>query len=307
MITVKEPGEKFEIPEGIIITDRNIKKYYSKLIDSRTIVIPPGEKSKSLAMFEKVVKKISNAEVIIALGGGVVGDLTGFVAATYKRGIRLIQIPTTLLAMIDSSIGGKNGVNILNKKNYIGTFHLPEEIIINVNFLKTLPKKEFSEGVAEMIKYWYMFNTVDSERLLRGIKKSDGDLKELIKKCAKQKQAIVEKDLEDKGIRHTLNFGHTVGHALELDYKLSHGKAISIGMIKEAEIAYRLGLIEKGKLKLLREILLRNNLPVELKGIKGKKVIRTMLSDKKGKLIFALTRDNFSEKVNSRFVREALI
>ncbi len=223
------------LPEGFVITDSNVYKEYKDLIKNPKFVLESGETSKSLDYYNSIMKKLYrlNEEKIISFGGGVVGDLAGFVASTYKGGAELTQVPTTLLAMIDSSIGGKNGVNYSGIKNRIGTIYQPKKILIDSLFLETLPDEEFKNGVAEIVKYGYLFGQPSLERLRRGISKKDNDLEEIIFNCCQTKTEVVEKDVFDKNYRHVLNLGHTLGHGIELLCGLSHGKAISIGIAKE--------------------------------------------------------------------------
>ena len=221
------------LPNGFVITDKNLFQNYEDIIGDKGFVIEPGEKSKSTEIFLEIINKLNDADKIVAFGGGVVGDLAGFVASIYKRGIKLIQVPTTLLAMIDSSIGGKNGINLNKRKNYLGTIYQPEKIFIDPSFLETLSIKEFRNGIAEIIKYSILFGKPSLQRIEEGIRISDLDLPQIIYQCCLIKTEVVEQDEKDKNYRHVLNFGHTIGHALELVYHLTHGEAISIGMIKE--------------------------------------------------------------------------
>ncbi len=291
-----------ELPAGLIITDENIAKNYSNLIGGNKFVAEAGEKSKSLENYERIFKRLNELEEqrIIAFGGGVVGDLAGFVAATYKRGIELIQIPTTLLAMVDSSIGGKNGLNFEGRKNYIGTIYQPKEVLIDPLFLQTLPEKEFKNGVAEIIKYSAAFNKPD-------IRSHKNKIEEVISDCCQIKAKVVEKDEFDEGYRHTLNLGHTIGHGLELLHNLSHGEAISIGMAKELELGERLGIVSKNKLKETKNLLLAYGLPTNLpNNFDLEKVLDVMRYDKKGKFIFAFNKSNYNVKVDEKEIREVL-
>ena len=303
----------------IVITDSNVAKIYFDLIKNlKRIVIPAGEKSKSFEYYNKIVEKLSELEErgnrinkIISFGGGVVGDLSGFVASTYKRGIELIQVPTTLLAMVDSSIGGKNGINLGNKKNYLGTFYLPGEIIIDVDFLKTLPEEEIKNGIAEIIKYSFLFKKPKKQELLNIKNLTNFDFSELIKKCYKIKSKVVSKDITDKNYRHILNFGHTVGHAIEILLNISHGEAISIGMVKETQISIKLNKTSEKELKNLLETLNHFNMPTGIsnitkKDIKPEKIMKMIGNDKKGKFNFALNKKNYSININKSIVKSVL-
>ena len=296
------------LPEGFVITDSNVYSRYKELIKGPCFVLPAGEKSKTIETYVEIIKKIGNTDKIIALGGGVVGDIAGFVASTYKRGIPLIQIPTTLLAMVDSGIGGKNGVDLGEKKNYIGTIYQPEEVLIDPDFLKDLPEEEFNNGLAEVIKYSYLFNKPPFEIMKNKITKDSKELINIVYESCKAKAEIVELDEKDKGIRHTLNFGHTIGHAIELLTGLKHGEAISIGMVKETGLAINLGIKEEeDKIRLIKA-LKANSLPLTFpEKININKVIGIMGYDKKGEFIFAFDRNNSNVKVNEKDIRKILI
>ena len=303
---IKETG----LPKGLVITDTNVFRIYKKLIEqsgNKYLVIKAGESSKSIETYSKIIKNLKEDVRIIAFGGGVVGDIAGFVASTYKRGIPLIHIPTTLLAMVDSSIGGKNGVNLNKKKNYLGTIYLPEMILIDPLFLETLPSDEFRDGIAEIIKYGMIFNKLLLKRLGKKLKIDDEDLGKIIAYSCEIKTKVVGLDEHDKGYRHTLNFGHTIGHALELSYKLKHGQAISIGMIKEAELGQRLGLVKDEEINMLKSALDANGLQSHLPADADvNKIIQLMKSDKKGPLVFAFSSKDWNVKVNEKLVKEVL-
>lgn len=292
-------------PEGFLVTDKNVYDKYKHLIKNKVFVIESSENSKSLENYIKILESLSDENTIIAFGGGVVGDLAGFVASTYKRGIKFIQVPTTLLAMVDSSIGGKNGVNLGEKKNYIGTIYQPAEVLIDPLFLQTLPEKEMKNGLAEVIKYSYLFGKPDLNKIL--LKMEVKDIDKMIFDCCKNKVDVVEKDTFDKGYRHVLNFGHTIGHGIELISGLAHGEAVSIGMVKEAELGLKLGIIQKNTLVGLKEALNQAGLPIELpQNVNIDDIIRIMAQDKKGKFIFALSKSQYSVKIEEKTIREIL-
>jgi len=224
----------------VIITDDNIPSIHvetvvAKLPSSLVLKVPEGESSKSmeiaLSLTDRMIEKnITRDALLIALGGGVVGDLAGFVAATYMRGIDYIQIPTTLLAQIDSSVGGKVAVNASHMKNAIGAFKQPKLVLIDPLTLETLEPRHFNNGMAEMIKYGLIASKPLFDALLKQDVKSN--LEEFIESCVIIKKTIVTEDEYDTGIRQILNYGHTIGHALEQlsNYALLHGEAIAIGM-----------------------------------------------------------------------------
>lgn len=226
--------------EIVIVTDDFIPKQYLKLLTNKIsnpliFEVPMGESSKSIDIAysiinEMIESKTSRGALIIALGGGVIGDLTGFIASIYMRGIDFIQIPTTLLSQIDSSVGGKVGINSENMKNAIGAFYQPKIVLIDPDTLNTLSIKEFNNGMAEMIKYGLIADKSLFYDLLE--KNVNENIEYYISKCIEIKRNIVEKDEYDTGIRQILNYGHTIGHAIEQDsnYSLLHGEAVSIGM-----------------------------------------------------------------------------
>jgi len=247
-----------------VITDSSVAGFWlDPLLDSlkaagiaaETIVVPPGEGSKSFASYEQVVTKMLEGGVdrrtgVVALGGGVVGDLAGFCAASVLRGLDFIQIPTTLLAQVDSSVGGKTGINTKQGKNLVGAFHQPRLVLADTGALATLPKREILAGYAEVVKYG-LIRDADFFEWLEGSGAAliAGDeaarIKAVVESC-KAKAAVVAADEHEAGLRELLNFGHTFGHALEAaagyDGSLLHGEAVSVGMVQALELSRRLGL-----------------------------------------------------------------
>ncbi len=223
----------------IIITDSNVYKLALHQTlplddDSEIIVIKPGEESKSIEVVTMIIDEllalnITRHDTLIALGGGVVGDICGFVASIYKRGVNYIQIPTTLLAMVDSSIGGKTGVNYELMKNCIGTFYNPQAVIVNLEFLTTLDERQYRNGIFEIIKVGAIKDPTIIDDL-----ETDYDLATVVKKAIAVKKYYVCEDANEKGIRKMLNFGHTLGHAIESFYQFDnvyHGEAVALGML----------------------------------------------------------------------------
>jgi 3-dehydroquinate synthase len=266
--------------------------------------VPDGEEYKSLDQASKLYDQLSDFQAerttpILALGGGVIGDLAGFVAATYLRGVALIQIPTTLLAQVDSSIGGKVAVNHGQLKNTIGSFFQPRLVLSDISTLKTLPEKEKINGLAEIIKYGIirdnkLFDLVESNmpRLLSFDRKL---LEEVIFLCADIKVKIVEKDERDLGLRNILNYGHTLGHALETvsDFGLRHGSGVAVGMVAAAEISRRMGFLSTQETERIKSVIFSAGLPIKICGGDPKKIIQTMQHDKKkvgGKIRFILSK-----------------
>ena len=228
-----------------LVTDSNVDRLYGDAAVRRLeessglrverIVFPAGEKSKTLETYAELVRGfaalgLARSDFAVALGGGVVGDLTGFAAATYMRGIGVVQVPTTLLAMVDSSIGGKTGVDIPEGKNLVGAFHMPAQVVRDAAFLETLPERELKNGFAEMIKTAILFDP----GLFAALSPRPGlaALAPLVERCARWKEKIVAEDFREGGKRKLLNLGHTFGHAVESasGFRLSHGEAVAVGM-----------------------------------------------------------------------------
>lgn len=247
----------------IFVTDRNVYNIYkdevSDLLNGKEniYIMPSGEASKNLEQLFNIYKLLIQKNIdregrIICLGGGVVGDLGGFAAATYKRGIEYIQIPTTLLSQVDSSIGGKTGIDFLGHKNIIGSFHFPLITLIDTSFIHTLPEREITCGLGEIIKYGIIKDYDFFKYVEKNIKKIyNRDMRILsyiIEKSIEIKSSIVDEDKLDLGTRQKLNFGHTIGHSIESFYeyeKYNHGEAIILGMKYETNIAYQINLINK--------------------------------------------------------------
>ncbi len=293
--------------KAIIITDQNVKKYYLKKLTNRftvknitvnTYSILIGEKSKSFktlaALAEKIIKKgINRNDIIYALGGGVVGDLTGFLSSILLRGVKFIQIPTTLLSQVDSSVGGKTAINSKSGKNLIGTFFQPSAVFIDPNTLNTLPIKEFLAGYAEVVKYglindkaffnWLNNNTKDNLSMV------PKNIIKIISTCVKKKAEIVKLDERETKTRMLLNLGHTFAHALEneLNYKIRHGEAVSVGLLIAMKLSFNLGYAKINDFNLLENHLKRFRLPINLKDLSNKKrwtsknILKKMQTDKK--------------------------
>ncbi len=248
------------------------------------LTLPVGERAKSLNIVERgyrflLENNIDRKGLICALGGGVVGDVAGYIAASYLRGIDYIQLPTTLLAQVDSSIGGKVGVNFGGKKNMVGSFYQPSAIIGDVALLKSLPPAEMRNGLAEVIKYGL---AMDGElfRLLDQKKErefSTAELQDIVIRCCRLKAAVIEVDeTERTGQRAILNFGHTVGHALEAATKLqelSHGEAVAIGMAAAARISEQVGMLDRSNIPIIENLLSRFGLPVYYQGVNPEDLI----------------------------------
>lgn len=261
-----------------------------------------GEQSKNLDtvadLYEKLIKAgFDRKDTLIALGGGVTGDLTGFAAATYLRGIRVIQLPTSLLAMVDSSIGGKTGVDFRGYKNMVGAFHQPMAVYMNISTLKTLTTKQYYSGFGEIVKHGLIrdmeyFKYI--EKNYDGINTRDlKTLEEIVAGSCEIKRAVVENDPLEKGERAVLNFGHTLGHAIEKlkDFTMLHGECVSVGMAAALYISIKRGMINESDYKRVCTVLKTLNLPLAVSGLSPKDIIKVSKSDKKmnaGRIKFVL-------------------
>jgi 3-dehydroquinate synthase len=285
-----------------IITDSIVSGLYGQrlqndLTDSGFEVIlvdfPSGEQSKNASVIhalhtQLLTNSIRRNSLIIALGGGVVGDVAGYVAATILRGVKFIQVPTTLLSQVDSSVGGKVGIDHPLGKNLIGAFHQPSAVFIDPTVLKTLSEKEFRNGLAEVVKIaaaldisFFSFIERNARKITRTNVKL---LSEIIRRSVALKAAVVEKDEHESGIRKVLNLGHTIGHALEAasNYSLKHGEAVSLGIVAESRLAVKLGLLREVDYKRVVKLLTTLKLPTRIPQIKNKtKFFRTLGTDKK--------------------------
>lgn len=279
-----------------IVSNKKIASLYLKKIGlkpSRLIIIPDGEKFKSLATFEKITNqlisfKLKRDSVLIAFGGGVIGDLTGFSAACYQRGIDFIQIPTTLLAQVDSSVGGKTGINHPQAKNMIGAFHQPIGVFSSIDCLSTLPKRQFKAGIAEIIKYGAIEDIKLFNYMIKNSVKikalSNRELTYIIKKSCQIKAKIVNEDEREAGKRALLNFGHTFGHAIEHihNYKeILHGEAVANGMLIATIISEKLSLIDSGEVERMKYILASYNLNKFKRRYDVTQLMSAILLDKK--------------------------
>ena len=291
-----------------IIADQNVLQLFPYYIETLGFEAPihvfsvlPGEQNKSIEeavyLWQNLLENhFDKQSLIINFGGGMVSDLGGFVASTYQRGIPFINIPTTLLGMIDAAVGGKNAINLNGVKNMVGTVNLPEKVVIDTLFLKTLSPLQILDGFGEMIKYALIGN----ENLWKEIKILENIKNQYIKKewidwCVSFKEKIVQEDLYDQGLRHILNFGHTMGHAIEAffmqkdkDEKKSfptvlHGHAVALGMVMESYLSYRYGLLSQAAFEEIRNVILRyyKNVIKDFSASQIKKIVELCLLDKK--------------------------
>ena len=288
--TAAKPLE--EADKIAVVTDETVKKLFaeefikelSAIFPDKEIValsVAAGEKSKNgenfLRLSEELARRgFQRKDAVAALGGGVVGDLAGFVASAYMRGIKLFAVPTTFLSAIDSSVGGKTAIDLKEGKNLCGSFYQPHAVYINLDFLKTLPEKEIKNGYGEAVKYALLSRSVTAEDLSGGITET------LIKKCLGIKKEVVEKDEKESGLRRILNLGHTVGHAIETlsSYELSHGECVAKGIAAAIEISAKIyGLSSRTKDEMLAVL---NAYPFDLSPIfKTEDICKEMLADKK--------------------------
>ncbi len=300
------------VQHALAITDANVKAHAQQFVEAletagvstRLEIVPPGEASKSpaqaLALIDALVEERADRTwPILAIGGGVIGDLAGFVAAIYARGLPLVMVPTTLLAQVDSSVGGKVAVNHPQAKNLIGAFHQPSAVWIDVETLKTLPTREYRSGLAEVLKYGVILDQAFFAHLeahADALRLADlGPLVPVIRRCCRLKADVVEQDeREETGLRAILNFGHTIAHAIEAVAGYGtylHGEAVAVGMIAEARLAVELGLLNREALDRLIRLVVAFELPTTAPGLDHEALRAAMARDKKnlgGTLRFVL-------------------
>ncbi|MEY4703027.1 MAG: 3-dehydroquinate synthase [Bacteroidota bacterium] len=274
----------------VFITDEMVMSHHSAFFsDKKTIVVPYGEKNKNLETLSILLEKFLNLKLergyrIVGVGGGMITDLTGFAASIYKRGVRFGFVPTTLTAMVDASIGGKNGINIGDVKNIVGTVSQPEFIHIQTQFLQSLPKSMWSDGFAEIIKHALIGNEVLCNDLLASrIEDYSSDevrLEKLIFDNISQKVKLVEQDPFDTGIRNSLNFGHTLGHTLEKKLNLTHGQAVAVGMNFASWLSTKTSTLTYNEYEMILQLLSRYNLPL-YQEFDLDAVFESLLNDKK--------------------------
>ena len=327
--------KKFSLPNRtFIILDKIVDRVYGSSIRKMVsafaskkyfLVMPASERIKSFKAVDQIFtrlyeEKFGRDTLLISIGGGTVGDVAGFAASTYMRGIPLLHIPTTLLSSVDSSIGGKTGINFKEAKNLVGTFYQPSLVLIDTNFLKSLPNEQLISGFGEVIKYSYLNDGNLYSRLISDynllMKKDLEFLNDVIYESVKIKSAVVKKDeYEKSGLRKILNFGHTFAHAFESNsaYRLSHGKAVIAGIVSALYLSHELGLINEKRLNYMLELPLKFKSYIHLKNIKEKKIFSLMHYDKKKvdeEIKFVLVK-NFGEllvdvSVEPKFVIKVL-
>jgi 3-dehydroquinate synthase len=328
--------EKGFTGKAVIITDSTVKGLYAATLErsltnagfnTTVLEVPAGEEQKTLESAGRLYHQLSLAFAerttpILALGGGVIGDLAGFVAATYKRGVPFVQVPTTLLAMVDSSIGGKTAVDHGQLKNEVGAFYQPKMVVADIETLKTLPKVELSNGMAEIIKHAVIrdkgFFEFLKENMADAMAFNTGVLEYIIEKNARIKAPVVETDEKESGLRTLLNYGHTVGHAVEavMDFRIKHGQAVAVGMAAANKISSRMGILHEDEAARISEVIGSAELPVktpDLSREQKEKVLEVIKHDKKvreGKIRFVLLKSIgnafITDKVESGLIGEVL-
>jgi len=283
--------EQYDMQHAVFITNEHIARLYPDIFKGRKcLVLPPSEHTKDISTIASQARELLKLEatrntLLIGVGGGVITDITGFLASVYMRGVSFGFIPTSLLGMVDAAIGGKNGVNVGLNKNIIGTIKQPEFIILDTRFLNSLPAEEWSNGFAEIIKCACIFDAPLFEELSRNsctFYKTDDEVSigKVIERCVTWKNKTVQEDESEKGVRKLLNFGHTAAHAIENMYELSHGKAVGIGMIIACMLSERVLGLDKSATAKLKELLHLYHLPVKL-DINPNKAMEILKMDKK--------------------------
>lgn len=285
-----------------LITDDNVNRFYGQHVSAAfeaaglrhdVFTVSPGEKSKSADTFARLLSELAQrgynrADVVVALGGGVVGDLAGFVAAVFLRGLRVVQIPTTLLAQIDSSVGGKTGINLPEGKNLVGAFHQPSAVFVDSSMLQTLPEADFSDGMAELIKYALIRDSAMFEDIERydPIDADSDILADWVTRCLSIKRDVVAADEKDNGERMLLNFGHTIGHGIERlcareKQPMTHGRGVAIGMSAITAASERMGLTQTGTTQRIIAVLQKYALPHDISAFDKDEILKGILVDKK--------------------------
>jgi 3-dehydroquinate synthase len=282
----------------IVVTDGNVAKFHSERVTAslaqagfspEIITLPAGEAHKNLDTIQNLWHAfleygLDRKSTVIALGGGVIGDLAGFAASTYMRGIHWVCVPTTLLAMVDASLGGKTGFDLPRGKNLIGSFYPPRLVLADPSVLRTLPESEFISGLAEVVKHGIISDPELFHLCARGLDSVKENLAQIVRQAIAVKIKIIEEDPYENGFRAALNLGHTVGHAVELvsKFQLRHGEAVAIGMLAEAKLAERLRLAEQGLSERIQTVLSTLGLPLQIpEELPREQILHAMRVDKK--------------------------
>ena len=303
-------------PDGkkiLVVTDEHVGPLYLQQVvellkevfeEVLTVTLPAGEVHKTTTTVETIYEALIEAgldrhSLLAALGGGVIGDMTGFAAATYLRGIPFIQLPTSLLAQVDSSVGGKTGVDFRQYKNMIGSFHHPSMVFMNLSSLKTLPEDQFACGMGEVIKTALLADRALFDRLFldaAALREKDPEtLSRVIRSCVEIKARIVGQDPQEKGVRALLNLGHTIGHAVEKlsGFRMLHGQCVAVGLCASAAVSYNRGWLKAEELKQIQQLCRVYQLPVTVSGLEEREILAATRKDKKmynGRIRFVLLR-----------------
>jgi len=328
---LKEELEKFDLTEHkiCIITDSNVEKLYASQVKElagqlckqcEVFSFPAGEESKNLKTVQRayeflIQQKFDRKDLLIALGGGVVGDLTGFVAATYLRGIAFIQIPTTLLSQVDSSIGGKTGVDFESYKNMVGAFYMPKLVYMNFSVLKDLDDRQYFSGMAEVLKAGLIKDGAFYEWLIdHFVEIGDREMEivsEMVQRSCEIKKGVVEKDPTEQGERALLNFGHTIGHAIEkqMNFEYLHGECVALGMVCAAYISWQRQMLSMEEYYEIRDMFVPFQLPISTYKINPEEVLQYTQNDKKmdgGRIKFILLKKVGKAVVDTSVTKEEM-
>ncbi len=323
-----EELKRLKATSVLLVTNSTVGPLYEKTVlrhildelpelSISVVTLPDGECYKDLHNIEKILSAAVNAgldrkSLMVALGGGVIGDMTGFAASMWMRGIDFIQIPTTLLAQVDSSVGGKTGVNLPSGKNLIGAFHQPRSVLADISTLRTLPEREVSAGIAEVIKY----GLLGDEHFVRYLEEHMRELRALDSKvlttvvahCCEMKKKIVGEDERENGVRAKLNLGHTFGHAIEKLTGYStwlHGEAVAAGCVMAAMLSQEMGYLEERDVERIKSLVASAGLPVCISGLSMEAAKKAMAADKKS--VAGVVRFVLMEKIGKSFIAEAPI
>ncbi len=313
-----------------IVTDSNVELLYAKEVQGllapccreiSIFVIQAGEEHKNLNEIQKlyehlILQKLDRQDLLIALGGGVIGDMTGFAAATFLRGIRFVQIPTTLLSQVDSSIGGKTGVDFDNYKNMVGAFHQPSLVYMNINALMTLSEEQFACGMGEILKHGLIRDSSYYEWVIDHMSEiQDREIDTLfrmVEGSCKIKRQVVENDPTEKGERALLNFGHTIGHAIEKmkNFELLHGQCVALGTVAAAYISWKRGNLAEEEFYEIRDMNVGFDLPISFDSLRSEDIVEATKHDKKmesGKIKFVLLKGIGKAYVDTTVTEEEML
>ncbi|MBI9071834.1 MAG: 3-dehydroquinate synthase [Melioribacteraceae bacterium] len=298
----------------LIVVDKNFYSIYKEMVDKfiseykfkiNKVVLEASEKKKTHESLDVVYNQLikhnyGRDTVIVAIGGGIIGDVTGYAAATYMRGVQYVQVPTTILAAVDSSVGGKTAINFGETKNVIGSFYQPKFVLIDISFFKTLPEEEILCGIGEIIKYGYLTDVKLFNYIVNNVEKifdlDETPINKLVLESVKYKANVVAADEKESSIRKVLNLGHTFAHAIEVeqDHKIKHGQAVIIGIACALYLSNRLELIDDDELSGLMTLILKFQDHIKLKEYNGRSLLKIMMRDKKnrdGKIKFVLLNE----------------